>query len=263
MRVPVPDTQARDDVKSAPATRCTPQFVFFFKNLGSIICLRTIDANAFGEITYGAATGMQHSTAGRASQRATAWLFWGSAMRFEIQPIDQETLDSIYTAEIAEQLQNFIYPTRNWSDSSRRRWVVNHLQNAYFFEVSLADRLDWAFGYVFIQNGEFALVRTVGDGLYAVVTASAGMAARLERAKCQIAEALRVGGVFLDGQYDLPSEFGVNLPNINAVPNAQFVPYSPTRQIDHAAIPGCPPDDAFGLNDSQLSNLTSMEKTNG
>lgn len=158
-------------------------------------------------------------------------------MSFEIKPIDQETLDSIYTPEIAEQLKNFIYPTQNWSDLSRRRWVMDSTRNAYFFEVSLADRLDWAFSYVFIQNGEFALVRTAGDCLYAFVTMSAGMAARLERAKCLIAEALRVGGVFLDGQYDLPSEFGVNLPNINAVPNAKFVPYRPARQTEDAAIP--------------------------
>jgi hypothetical protein len=89
------------------------------------------------------------------------------------------------------------------------------------------------------------------------------MAARLERVKCQIAEALRVGGVFLDGQYDLPSEFGVNLSNINAVPNAQFVPYLPARQGDHAAISGCPSADAFRLNDPQPSNFTSLEKTNG
>lgn len=157
-------------------------------------------------------------------------------MRFEIKPIDQEALDSIYTQDIAEQLKHFIYPTQNWSDLSRRRWVVDSTQNAYFFEVSLADRLDWAFSYVFIQNGEFALVRTAGECLYAFVTISAGMAARLERVKCLIAEALRVGGVFLDGQYDLPSEFGVNLPNINAVPNAQFVPYLPARQGDQAAL---------------------------
>jgi hypothetical protein len=206
---------------------------------------------------------MQHSTAGRANQRTTAGLFWGSAMRFEIQPIDQETLDAIYTPEIAEQLKNFIYPTQNWCDLNRRRWVMNRAQNAYFFEVSLADRLDWAFSYVFIQNGEFALVRTAGDCLYAFVTVSAGIAARLERVKCQIAEALRVGGVFLDGQYDLPSEFGVNLPNINAVPNAQFVPYLPARHDDDAAISGDLSADAFSLNDSQLSQLTSMEKTNG
>ena len=185
-------------------------------------------------------------------------------MKFEIQPIDQETLDSIYTPDIAEQLKNFIYPTQNWCDLSRRRWVVSRAQNAYFFEVSLADRLDWAFSYVFIQNGEFALIRTAGDCLYAFVAVSAGMASRLERVKCQIAEALRVGGVFLDGQFDLPSEFGVNLPNINAVPDAQFVPYLPNRKDDHSANSEVVlRTDAFRLNDAQLSLLTSMEKTNG
>jgi hypothetical protein len=157
-------------------------------------------------------------------------------MRFEIKPIDQETLDSIYTPEIAEQLKNFIYPTQNWSDSSRRRWVVNSLHNAYFFEVSLADRVNWAFSYVFIQNGEFALVRTAGECLYAFVAVSAGMVARLERVKAMIAEALRVGGVFLDGKYDASSEFGVNVRNINAVPKAQFVHYLPARPCEQAAI---------------------------
>lgn len=161
-------------------------------------------------------------------------------MKFETKPIDQEFFDAIYTPEIARQLDNFIYPTQNWSDLSRRRWMVDTTQDAYFFEVSLADRLDWAFSYVFIQHGEFALIRTAGDCLYAFVTISAGMASRLERAKRLIAEALRVGGVFLDGQYDLPSEFGVNLPNINAIPDAQFVPYLPARQGDRSAIPGVP-----------------------
>jgi len=145
-------------------------------------------------------------------------------MPFEIKVIDQSTFDAIYTPQLTQQLNPFIHPIRDWFDLSRRRWVVDQDRNAYFLEVSLADRMDWAFSYVLIQDGEFALVRTEGHCRYSFVTVSAGFSLRLEEAKCLVADALRVGGVFLDGCYDLPPGFGMNLPNINAVPHAEFVP---------------------------------------
>jgi hypothetical protein len=187
--------------------------------------IRTFDANRRREMAYGPASGWNTPPPGAAHHSTAVRLIGGRTMRFEIRPIDQNTFDSVYTPTIAEQLEDFIYPTQNWSELGRRQWVIDEIQGAYFFEVSLADRQDWNFSYVFIQDEKFALVRTEGDGLYAFVTISEGFAGRLDEVKRLIAEALRVGGVFLDGQYDLPSEFGVNLPNINAVPNAQFVSY--------------------------------------
>jgi hypothetical protein len=81
-------------------------------------------------------------------------------MPFEIKPIDQETFDAVYTPRLTNQLSAFIHPTREWFDLSRRRWMTDEARDIYFLETSLADRMDWAFSYVLIQNGEFALVRT-------------------------------------------------------------------------------------------------------
>lgn len=144
-------------------------------------------------------------------------------MTFEIKPIDQAIFDAVYTPGLTHQLNRFIRPHRDWFDLNRRLWVVDQARDAYFLEVSLADPMNWAFSYVLIQHGEFALVRAEGHCRYSFVTVSAGFALRLDEAKCLVAEALRVGGVFLDGCYDLSPGFGVNLPNINAVPDVEFV----------------------------------------
>ena len=144
-------------------------------------------------------------------------------MPFEIKPIDQHTFDAVYTPKLTNQLSGFIHPTRDWFDLSRRRWMVEQARDIYFLEASLAGRMDWAFSYVLIQNGEFALLRTEDHFHYSFVKVSTGFFFRLDEVKELVAEALRVGGVFLDGCYDPPSCFGMNLPNINAVPRAEFI----------------------------------------
>lgn len=150
--------------------------------------------------------------------------FWREyAMPFEIMPIDQETFDGVYTPELTNQLSRFIHPTREWFDLNRRRWVVDDVRNAYFLEVSLVNGEDWAFSYLLIQGKEFALVQSEGHCRYSFVTLSPGFSNRPDEAENLVAQALRVGGVFLDGCYSLPSGFGMNLPDINAVPQAEFI----------------------------------------
>ena len=144
-------------------------------------------------------------------------------MPFEIKPIDQEIFDAVYTPKIAHHLSGFIHPIRGWFDLSRLRWMVEPSRNTYFLEASLADRTDWAFSYVLIQNGEFALVRTEDHFHYSFVKISPGFFRRLDEVQDLVAQALRVGGIFLDGCYDPPPGFGMKLPNINAVPRAEFI----------------------------------------
>lgn len=146
-------------------------------------------------------------------------------MPFEIKPIDQQTFDAVFTPRLTNQLSGLIHPTRDWFDLSRRRWMVEQARDIYFLEASLAGHLDWAFSYVLIQNGDFALVRTEDHFHYSFVKVSAGFFLRIDEIKDLVAQALRVGGIFLDGCYDLPPGFGMNLPNINAVPRTQFVPH--------------------------------------
>lgn len=146
-------------------------------------------------------------------------------MPFEIKPIDQQTFDAVFTPRLTNQLSGFIHPTRDWFDLSRRWWMVEEARDIYFLEASLAGHMDWAFSYVLIQNGDFALVRTEDDFHYSFMKVSAGFFLRIDEIKDLVAQALRVGGIFLDGCYDLPPGFGMNLPNINAVPRAEFVPH--------------------------------------
>jgi hypothetical protein len=174
---------------------------------------RTIRANRRRENAYGAASG------GTTPPLRVS----GKHMTFEIKSIDQAMFDAVYTPGLTHRLNRFIHPTRDWFDLSPRLWVVDPARNASFLEVSLVDRMNWAFSYVLIQDGEFALVRAEGHGRYSFVTVSAGFASRLDEAKCLVAEALRVGGVFLDGCYDPPSGVGMNLRHTNAVPDVEFI----------------------------------------
>jgi hypothetical protein len=174
---------------------------------------RTFGANDCRQSSYGAVSGGNAPLSGVSK----------NTMPFEIKSIDQQTFDAVYTPQLTNQLNGFIHPTRDWFDLSRRRWMVEQARGIYFLEASLADRTDWAFSYVLIQNGEFALVRTEDHFHYAFVKISAGFLLRLDEVKGLVAEALRVGGVHLDGCYDLPSDFGMNLPNINAVLRTQFI----------------------------------------
>lgn len=180
---------------------------------------RTFGANGCRQRTYGAASGGTAPLSGVST----------NTMPFEIKPIDQDTFDAVYTPKLTIQLSSFIHPTRDWFDLSRRRWMVEQARDIYFLEVSLAGRMDWAFSYVLIQNGEFALVSTEDHFQYSFVKVSTGFFFRLDEVKDLIAQALRVGGVHLDGCYDLPSGFGMNLPNINAVPRAEFITHKPRK----------------------------------
>lgn len=148
-------------------------------------------------------------------------------MPFEIKPIDQEAFDAVYTPELTKRLSSFIHPAQDWFDLDRRRWVVDQANNAYFLEVNLINGKDWAFNYLLIQGKEFALVQSEGHCRYSFVTLSPGFAAQPDEAERLAAQALRVGGVFLDGCYSLPSGFGMNLPDINAVPHAEFITHKP------------------------------------
>lgn len=175
---------------------------------------RTFNANGRCEYPYGAASGEGRPLPGLPKK---------TTMPFEIKPIQPEIFDAVYTPKLTNQLSAFIRPTRDWFDLSRRNWAVDRDQDAYFLEVSLADGKDWAFSYLLIQGQEFALVQSEGHCQYSFVTLSPGFAGRPGEAEHLVAQALRVGGVFLDGCFSLPPGFGMNLPDINAVPHAEFI----------------------------------------
>lgn len=175
---------------------------------------RTFKANASRESSYGAASGEDRPLSGLSK----------NTMPFEIKPINQEAFDAVYTPELTQQLMGFVHPTRDRFDLSRRSWAVDPGRDAYFLEVSLINGKDWSFSYLLIQGREFALVESEGHCRYSFVRLSPGFAWRPEEAESLVAQALRVGGVFLDGCYNLPPGFGMNLPNINAVPHAEFIP---------------------------------------
>jgi len=144
-------------------------------------------------------------------------------MTLKIKRIDERTFDAVYPPKLANQLRGFIHSPRDWFDLSRRYWVVDPAQGTYFLQVCLSNPMDWAFSYLLIQDGEFALIRTEDHRRYTFTTISPGFALRLDEIKCLAMAALRVGGVFLDGCYNPPSGFGMDLPNINAVTQTEFI----------------------------------------
>jgi hypothetical protein len=142
-------------------------------------------------------------------------------MTFILKPIDLETFDKLWTPTVAKLLDKYIHFSEHTRKSlPNQRWVVDEGANAYLFIVSLADRLDGAFSYVLLKDGEFALIREEGYCLYSLVTVSAGLAGQLDEIKRLTADSLRVGGKFLDGQTEV---------SLFMVPNAQFVSHSKSK----------------------------------
>jgi hypothetical protein len=141
----------------------------------------------------------------------------GTNMTFEIKLIDREAFDEIWTSEVAKQLDGgYIYSTENWSqDLSRRTWAIDEEKRACLIWVHMADRLNGANCYAYVMRGEFALIRNISYCTYSVVTVSAGLQSRIEEVKQMVGDALRAGGVHLDGVTD-PK-------NVFAVPDARFV----------------------------------------
>lgn len=122
-------------------------------------------------------------------------------MTFEIKPIDRGTFDTVWTPEIARQLDKIIYATENWIDELEgRTWAVDEIKGAHFIRVQMANRMDGATCYALIQDGEFALIRKVKYGVYTIVVTSAGFRVRLGEVQQMIEEALLLGGEFLNGK---------------------------------------------------------------
>jgi hypothetical protein len=114
---------------------------------------------------------------------------------FEIKPIDRVKFDTVWTPDIARQLDKIIYATENWiNELEDRTWAVDDVKGAHFIRVQMANRLDGAMCYALIVGGDFALIRKVKYGVYSIATTSAGLKNHLDQVEEMTKEALTLGG---------------------------------------------------------------------
>lgn len=137
-------------------------------------------------------------------------------MAFVIQALARQTFEAHWTPDVKRMLHRFIYPE---DDHTRERcyatWAVDENASASLLPVCIAAQHSAAWCYAFVMQGEFAIIRQENFCLYSFVSVSPGLARRLDDVTPLIAEALRIGGEFLDGKTGVHDVF--------SVPRAQFV----------------------------------------
>jgi len=137
-------------------------------------------------------------------------------MAFVIKPVARDVFDSFWTPDVKRRIRKFV---RSGDDPPQalehQTWAIDEGVKACLLPVCLAGRPDSAWSYAFVMNGEFAVVRQESYCVYSFVGISPGLKDRLDGVKRLIAEALRVGGEFLDGTTGADDLF--------AVPDAQFM----------------------------------------
>lgn len=137
-------------------------------------------------------------------------------MAFVIQPVARDVFDSFWTPDVKRRISKFVHSADAFSkDFQHQTWAIDEGVKACLLPVSLAGKADAAWCYAFVMNGEFAVVRHESYCVYSFVGISPGLKDKLDGVKRLIAEALRVGGEFLDGKAGDDGLF--------AVPDAQFM----------------------------------------
>lgn len=137
-------------------------------------------------------------------------------MAFAISPIVRKTFNAHWTPDVAQQLNQFVRPKlcEGKSPSHQPTWAIDEGAKASLIPISLAGHRSAAWCYAFVMNGEFAVIRQETYCVYSFVCISPGLVCRLDEVKRLIAEALRIGGDFLDGKTGVDDLF--------AVPDARF-----------------------------------------
>lgn len=137
-------------------------------------------------------------------------------MAFVIKPIARDVFDSFWTPDVKRNIGEFVHARDDApTEFQHRTWAIDEGVKACLLPVSLSGKPDPAWCYAFVMNGEFAVVRHESYCVYSFVGVSPGLKDKLDAVKRLIAEALRVGGEFLDGRAVDNELF--------AVPDAQFM----------------------------------------
>jgi hypothetical protein len=137
-------------------------------------------------------------------------------MTFVIKPVAQDVFDSFWTPDVKRNIGEFVHSRDDISEEFQQQtWAIDEAVKACLLPVSLAGTPDAASCYAFVMQGEFAVVRHESYCVYSFVGISPGLQDKLDAVKRLIAEALRVGGEFLDGRAGDDGLF--------AVPDAQFM----------------------------------------
>lgn len=168
-------------------------------------------------------------------------------MAFVIRPLARGIFESHWTPEVKRMLHRFIWPE---DEQLRRRcyptWAVDDSAQASLVPVCIAGRRSAAWCYAFVMRGEFAIIRQENFCLYSFIGMSPGLAGRLQEVTPLIAEALRVGGEFLDGKTGVHDVFSVPRalfvhPPARPRPMPLPTPANPSPSASSYSPADCPP----------------------
>lgn len=124
-------------------------------------------------------------------------------MAFEISRVDNDTFAALLTEDVVRQVRDLVFMPDDWATFHNDHPVaVDHDRRCVLLYVSSADKLNAGNFYLFLQQGEFALMEQRAFNTYSFNRASPSLRTRREQVVALISEALRVGGVFVDGNPD-------------------------------------------------------------
>ncbi|WP_411880882.1 hypothetical protein [Polaromonas sp. YR568] len=168
-------------------------------------------------------------------------------MAFVIRPLARPNFESHWTPEVRRMLHRFIYPEdERLRERCYATWAVDDGAQASLVPVCIAEQRSAAWCYAFVMRGEFAIIRQENFCLYSFVAISPGLARRRHDIQPLIAEALRIGGEFLDGKTGVHDVFSVPRalfvhPSARPRPMPQPAPAYPSPSASSYSPSDCPP----------------------
>ena len=121
-------------------------------------------------------------------------------MPFAIDEIDPETCQSFFAAAIAARLDKILWQHNRTMAKPVGHTAVDHHRHACLTRIDIGPKPRLA--YAFFIDDEYALFEEVGRGVYAFIFMSSNMLRRLREIEDLIAQALCMGGAYLDGTTD-------------------------------------------------------------
>lgn len=121
-------------------------------------------------------------------------------MAFEIAPVDNDTFAALLTAAVVQQVRDLVFMPSDWATFHNSGPTAIDLEHCcLLLSVASSDKMNANNLYLFLQHGEFALIEEQGFNCFRFIRVSMGMTNRRDEIATMISDALRIGGVSLDG----------------------------------------------------------------
>lgn len=141
-------------------------------------------------------------------------------MPYEFRVLQFGDIDFVYSAAETNELGHLMYRKHGWpKDMHHTRWAVDR-ERRRFLVLLPWTRDDSTMRYLFGQDGAPVIISNVAYGQFAILHLSPALKHRVDEVMQSMREALREGGLWLDGNLIGNELF--------AVPDAQFTMPGPS-----------------------------------